>query len=99
MKDEPPVISAIAKTELLCRKGESEKDIEVLHNFIAEAIVIELHPAIKLKAAEICKTGKLKLPDAIIAATAVVNELILITRNTSDFKNVVGLKCINPLDK
>ncbi len=37
-----------------------------------------------------------KLPDAIIAATAVAHNLLLITRNTSDFKNVTGLVTLNP---
>lgn len=39
---------------------------------------------------------KLKLGDAIIAATAMINDLILISRNVSDFKNIEGLQVINP---
>lgn len=39
---------------------------------------------------------KIKLPDAIIAATALVHNLILVTRNTSDFKNIPELQLINP---
>jgi predicted nucleic acid-binding protein len=39
---------------------------------------------------------KKKLPDAIIAATALVYDLILITRNTIDFKSIDGLKVIDP---
>ena len=42
------------------------------------------------------KTHKIKLPDAIIAATAIVHNLILVTRNDSDFKNISGLKVLNP---
>ena len=34
---------------------------------------------------------KIKLPDAIIAATAKVRELRLITRNADDFKAVVAV--------
>lgn len=47
----------------------------------------------------ICKSQKIKLPDAIIAATASVYDFSLITRNTSDFKNIQGLKLLNPWDK
>jgi predicted nucleic acid-binding protein len=36
-----------------------------------------------------------KLPDAIVAATAVAYNLILITRNTNDFKDVPGLTLLN----
>ncbi|MBS1751893.1 MAG: hypothetical protein JST63_18485 [Bacteroidetes bacterium] len=45
------------------------------------------------------KTYNIKLPDAIIAATALSYELILITRNTIDFKNINNLKLINPWEK
>ncbi|MCK5535578.1 MAG: hypothetical protein KAI79_02060 [Bacteroidales bacterium] len=34
---------------------------------------------------EIRKSNKIKLPDAIIHATALVTERLLITRNTRDF--------------
>jgi predicted nucleic acid-binding protein len=40
--------------------------------------------------------GKLKLGDAIIAATALIHELDLVSRTTSDFKNIKGLWVIDP---
>lgn len=91
-----PAISAITEIELLCWKTATEKDILVLRNFINDALVIELEQSIKLKTAEVRKTNKIKLPDAIIAATALVYDLELITRNISDFKNIGGIKLINP---
>ena len=45
---------------------------------------------------QIRKSKKIKLPDAIIAATAMVYNLTLITHNMDDFKNIQGLKIINP---
>jgi toxin FitB len=36
------------------------------------------------------------LADAIIAATALVHNLPLVTRNETDFKHVAGLRVINP---
>lgn len=38
------------------------------------------------------------LADAIIAATALVHALPLVTRNTVDFQNIEGLRLINPVD-
>ena len=99
LKDEQPIISAITEIELLCWKTATEKDLEVLHNFINDTFVIELEQPVKLKTAEIRKDHKLKLPDAIIAATAVVYDLTLLSRNVADFKNIVGLKMINPWEK
>jgi len=64
--------------------------------FIEEAMIFELEKAIKIKTAEIRKVHKIKLPDAIIAATALIYNLTLITRNAKDFKNIDGLKIVNP---
>ena len=96
LKEESPIISAITEIELLCWKTASEKDLEVLNGFISNSQVIELEKAIKQKTAEIRKVHRLKLPDAIIAATALIYGFTLITRNTEDFKNIAGLTIINP---
>jgi predicted nucleic acid-binding protein len=93
-----PVISAITEIELLCWKTASENDLKVLNNFIQDATVIELEQEIKSKTAEIRKANKIKLPDSIIAATAIVYTLTIITRNTADFKNIDGLITINPFE-
>ncbi|WP_126148297.1 type II toxin-antitoxin system VapC family toxin [Synechococcus elongatus] len=39
---------------------------------------------------------RIKLPDAIVAATALTENLPLVTRNTKDFKAIAGLQLINP---
>lgn len=39
---------------------------------------------------------RIKLPDAVIAATSLVYDLALITHNIADFINVQGLKVIDP---
>jgi len=36
------------------------------------------------------------LLDAVIAATALVENMILVTRDTDDFKNITDLKLLNP---
>ncbi len=73
--------------------------MEVLHHFIDEALVLEIENDIKLKTAELRKASKIKLPDAIIAATALTYELTLLSRNVSDFKSVDGLNLINPHER
>jgi predicted nucleic acid-binding protein len=93
-----PVISVITEIELLCWKSATKKDMEVLHNFIGDALIVELEQPIKYKTADIRKKHKIKLPDAIIAATALIYELTLVTRNASDFKNIEGLQVVNPWD-
>ena len=42
------------------------------------------------------KNHKIKLSDAIIAATCLVHGLEVLTLNTKDFENIVGLKVSQP---
>jgi hypothetical protein len=99
LQEYQPSISAITEIELLCWKTASESDLTVLRNFIEDSVVFELEKEIKTKTAELRKTNKIKLPDAIIAATAVVHNLTLLTRNVSDFQNIQDLSVLNPWDK
>ena len=43
------------------------------------------------------KSKKIKLPDALIAAIAMINNLILVTHNVDDFKNIEELKILNSI--
>lgn len=99
VQENQPSISAITEIELLCWKAPTKKDLEVLHNFINDAFIIELEQPVKLKTAEIRKAHHIKLPDAIIAATAIIYDLHLLSRNVADFKKINDLKIINPWEK
>ena len=96
LKDYEPAISVNTEIELLCWKTPTDKDIEVLRDFIDDALVFELEKEVKIKTAEIRKAYKIKLPDAIIAATALAFDFTLLTRNVSDFNKMEGLNLINP---
>jgi len=43
-----PAISVITEMELLCWKTATQKDLEILQNFINDAIVIDIEQNIKL---------------------------------------------------
>lgn len=94
-----PAISAITEIELICWKTNTEDDILVVTNFMNKIHVFELEHAIKQKTAELRKSYRIKLPDAIIAATALVHDLTLLSRNVQDFDKIEGLKLINPFDQ
>ena len=96
LTNEIPAISVITEIELLCWKTATEKDLNVLRSFINDVLVIELEQSIKEKTANLRKTYKIKLPDAIIAATALVYNLTLITRNIGDFRKIASLQMIDP---
>jgi len=93
--DAIPNVSVVTKIELLGFNA-SEENYKILSNFIDDATVLDLSNNVVEKTIEIRKKHKTKLPDAIIAATALVNDLALISRNISDFKNIEGLKILDP---
>jgi len=93
--DDIPNISIITKLEVL-RFNAPAASYTILKEFIGECAVLELSDVVVDKTIAICKSNRIKLPDAIIAATALVNNLSLITRNISDFKNIEDLELLNP---
>ena len=94
-----PVLSAITEIELLCWKHSTLEEEKKLAYFINDCLIIELEQSIKHKTAEIRKQYRIKLPDAIIAASAIVYNLILISRNVTDFRDIEALQVVNPWDK
>jgi predicted nucleic acid-binding protein len=93
--DTVPNVSVITKIEVLGFNAPDEH-YQLLTNFMSDATVLDLTGNIVGVSIDIRKNYKTKLPDAIIAATALVYDLILISRNISDFKNIQGLKVVDP---
>ena len=90
-----PNISVITKIEVLGYKT-TEKAYHLLESFIDDSIVFGLSDEIVEQTIEIRKEVKMKTPYAIVAATALLNGLILITNDSRGFKNIEGLDLINP---
>lgn len=81
--------------ELLAWPNATDEQLKVLEAFVGASNIFSLPEPVIVESIRIRKTYRIKLPDAIIAATALVFDLTLITRNTVDFKNISGLKLIN----
>jgi hypothetical protein len=81
-------ISVINRIELLGNKNIESKEKDALDSFINNAIIINLDEEIIVETIEIRKKYTVKLPDAIIAATCLVNNYQLITNNTKDFDKI-----------
>ncbi len=92
--DEDFTISCITYIEVLGYEGVPAST----QNFIGLAQVIDLDKTIIDACINIRGRKKIKLPDAIIAATALVQGRILLSRNPSDFNNIAGVICVNPYD-
>lgn len=66
--------------------------------FISMATVIEINKSIIDTCISLRKLKRIKLPDAIIAATAISQNLIIVSHNTKDFANIENLQIIDPYD-
>ncbi len=88
-------ISVITQIETLgFQSGNAAEDINTC-NFISLATVLHLTPNIVQQTILLRKLYKIKVPDAIIAATAIVNNFALISHNLSDFNSIAGLHLID----
>lgn len=92
--DDIPNISVITKIEVLGYNAAKEH-YRILEAFINDSEVIRLYPEIVEQCIEIRKQYRIKLPDAIIAATALHEQMTLITRNISDFEMIDELEIID----
>lgn len=91
-------ISVITKIELLGWNFPNSEKMEVSNEFVESSTVFLLDHEVVEKTIELRRQYKIKLPDAIIAATAIVFDLILISRNDNDFETISDLKYINPFN-
>lgn len=88
-------ISVITRIELLGWKSIVAKDEKVIKEFISDSTVFSLEESIIERTISLRKTIRIKLPDAIIAATALEHNMHLITHNIKDFKRVPDLVVVN----
>ena len=87
-------ISAINKMELL-GFDHVEQDLIVFVNF---SEVYYIDDKVIDQTIELRRKYKIKLPDAIIAATAIVSDLTLISHNFKDFQKITELRFIDSYD-
>lgn len=93
--DSNPIISVITKIEVL-RFNTQKETYKILSDFINETMILSLDDVVVERTIETCKKYRIKLPDAIIASTALVYDLKLLTRNVDDFRKIANLQIINP---
>lgn len=92
-----PAISVITQIELFCGNNIKPSELLQLKKFVSVTVIYSnIDEAIVTQTINIRKAHKVRTPDAIIAATALAYNLTLITRNTTDFKNIDGLITVNP---
>ena len=94
--DEQSQLSFISEIELQVWNPPNDQDLEIYKLFVHQADIIGIDEGIIAEAIRIRKHYQLKLPDAVIAATAITHNLTLVADNDKDFLKVATLKYINP---
>jgi predicted nucleic acid-binding protein len=72
-------VSIISEIEVLSFLALSNEQKVLIKTFLSQCHIVDIEPAIKDLTIEVRSTSKIKLPDAIIAATALYYDLPLFT--------------------
>lgn len=84
--------SVITRAELSAGGPQDERAVRRLLGGMDEIVVDR---RVAEKAGELRRLG-LRMPDALIGASAIVRHLTLLTRNASDFRRAPGLRVRSP---
>ena len=93
------LVSTVTRIELLSYPdlpASEEKEINELLSFFT---IVPITPDIEDVTIQLRRKYKLKLPDAIIGATALQYSATLFTNNTKDFKHIHEIKIETPTRK
>lgn len=86
-------VSAVTRAELFSGRGSEERRIRRL---LEPMTTIPVDAAIAERAGRLRRGTTCRLPDALIAATALRHRLTLVTRNNRDYEGIRGLKLRGP---
>ena len=86
-------LSFISELELLGFQDLRDEDLPLIEEFLNSCIIVDLNQAIKKITIELKRAQKIKLPDAIIAATSKYMNLPLISADQG-FEKITELQFI-----
>ena len=86
-------ISVITEIELLSIPFQDSQDERLMSDFISNCFIIDLDTEVKRYTIQIRKKQKVKLPDAVIAASSLVKKLPLFAADKG-FGKITGLNVI-----
>lgn len=85
-------LSCITEMEVLSFPKLTKENIKLIKEFFSECIIVDLGNDVKEIAITVRSKHRLKLPDAIIAATSIYLDFPLLNMD-SDFEKVNELRC------
>lgn len=86
-------LSAISNLELRLGSSIMEEAVqEKINAFIARCYIIDITLDVAVMAGDLKRERKADISDALIAASCIINDLTLVTRNRKHFKDIPMLK-------
>ncbi|MCX9075052.1 MAG: type II toxin-antitoxin system VapC family toxin [Candidatus Methanoperedens sp.] len=89
-------ISLINKIEVLSFPDLSDEEEKSINQFLLNFVTLDVDNAVAEETIRIRKKYRLKLGDALICATSIMHDTVLVSRNEQDFSRVKELKFLNP---
>lgn len=86
-------LSFISELELLGFQDLREEELPLIEDFLSNCIIVELNQSIKRITIELKRNHKIKLPDAIIAATSKYMNIPLISADKG-FEKISDIQLI-----
>lgn len=96
LSDPNATMSVVSRIETLGFHKITPEETRLLNTMLATLPELALSEPVVSRAIALRQQRRMSLADAVIAATALVHGLTLITRNAQDFKHVTGLHLIDP---
>jgi predicted nucleic acid-binding protein len=93
-----PKVSALSYLEVLGYHKLTEPQRYYFEAFFEAAEVLPISDLVLTQAVALRQQRRMTLGDAIIAGTALVHDLTLVTRNVDDFRWIGHLQILNPFD-
>lgn len=90
-------VSAISRLETLGYHKITSKDERYFKSLFALLTIYSIDSITINRAIDLRKTKKMSVGDSIIAATALLNDCELYSRNVQDFNWIEGLSVIDPI--
>jgi len=87
-KNVPIYVSAVTELELFAYSDLTAEEESLIEELLATISVIPVDSRIARLAALVRRSYRLKVPDSVIAATAMFTGSKLLTRNTRDFRKI-----------
>jgi len=77
--EKKPCVSVITRMELLSFHGVTPKEEKHIHDLLNAVFIIPLNSDVEDTAIQLRRSTRLKIPDAIVAASAIVSKTVLVT--------------------